>query len=259
MNLVVNARDAMPTGGKLTIEVANIELDDNYAARHLTAHAGDYVMLAVTDSGVGMDRETQARVFEPFFTTKAIGQGTGLGLSTVFGIVQQSGGHVWVYSEPDKGTTFKIYLPRVQSQAGAMLPAAPAATLRGTETVLLVEDDSQVRAVALTILRRQGYTVLPAQSDVEAVALCTGHPGTIHLLLTDVVMPRISGPELARQLLKFRPDMKVLFMSGYTGDRIVRHVVMAGELAFVQKPITSDSLGRKVREVLDAVTVGSGH
>jgi two-component system, cell cycle sensor histidine kinase and response regulator CckA len=255
MNLVVNARDAMPTGGKLTIETSNVVLDENYAQGHVPVKSGPHVMMAVTDSGSGMDRATQARIFEPFFTTKEMGKGTGLGLSTVFGIVQQSGGSVWVYSEPGQGTTFKIYLPRVDGELDVLRPAASPATLRGTETVLLVEDEDQVRAIVQSILRRQGYRVISARNAGEALLLCEKHEGPIDLLLTDVVMPRMSGPELAKRLSETRPRMKVLCMSGYTDDSIVRHGVLETGVAFLQKPVTPASLATRVREVLDAKAV----
>jgi two-component system, cell cycle sensor histidine kinase and response regulator CckA len=255
MNLVVNARDAMPRGGKLTMETANVVLDEEYARGHLGANAGPHVMLAVSDTGVGMDKSIQGRIFEPFFTTKEKGKGTGLGLSTVFGIVQQAGGSIWVYSEPGKGTTFKVYLPRVDAAIDTVRPVQPVTTLRGTETVLLVEDDDQVRAVARSILRATGYQVIDARSPEEAIVQSEKHKGTIHLLLTDVVMPQMGGPELAKRLARTRPDMKVLCTSGYTDDSIVRHGVLDARFAYLQKPITPESLTTKVREVLDEPTV----
>jgi two-component system cell cycle sensor histidine kinase/response regulator CckA len=252
MNLVVNARDAMPVGGKLTIETANVILDEAYAEEHLGVKAGPYVLLAVSDSGGGMDRATQARIFEPFFTTKAMGKGTGLGLSTVFGIVQQSGGSIWVYSELGKGTSFKVYLPVVEGELEEAQPQIAPTTLRGSETILLVEDEAQVRAVAHGILARKGYRVLVAASGGEALLLCEKHAGVIDLLLSDVVMPQMSGPELARRLATLRPTMKILCMSGYTDDAVVRHGALEAGIAFIQKPFTLDTLARKVREVLDA-------
>jgi two-component system cell cycle sensor histidine kinase/response regulator CckA len=251
LNLVVNARDAMPTGGKLTIEAENVDLDEDFTVGQLPTKTGPHVMLAVTDTGTGIDRETQARIFEPFFTTKERGKGTGLGLSTVFGIVQQAGGNVWVDSEPGKGTTFKVYLPRVDAEVDVPRPQVAPATLRGTETVLVVEDEEHVRTIVLNILRRQGYQVIAAPHGEEAVLVCQRHPEPIHLLLTDVVMPRISGPELAKRLAVTRPAMKVLCMSGYTDDSIVRHGVVETGVAFIQKPISPASLAQKVREVLD--------
>jgi signal transduction histidine kinase len=255
LNLVVNARDAMPRGGKLTLETANAVFDEEYARAHLDAKPGPYVMLSVTDTGLGMDRATQARVFEPFFTTKPSGQGTGLGLSTVFGIVQQSGGAIWVYSEPGRGTTFKVYLPRVDGPDAKSSEPRVSVSRRaagGTETILLVEDDSQVRAVARNILRRSGYLVLEASDAREAVTHAERHEGTIHLLLTDVVMPQMSGPELARRLARLRPATKIVCMSGYTDDTIVRHGVLDARVAYVQKPLTPDTLNAKIREILDA-------
>jgi two-component system cell cycle sensor histidine kinase/response regulator CckA len=251
MNLVVNARDAMPQGGKLTLETRNVDLDGEYTREHLGATPGPHVMLAVSDTGIGMDLATQARIFEPFFTTKEVGKGTGLGLSTVFGIAQQAGGSVGVYSEPGGGSTFKVYFPRVEAKTSTAAPTVERPSLRGSETVLLVEDQEQVRAVARGILKRTGYHVVVAASPYEALLLCESHRGPIHLLLTDVVMPEMSGAELAKRIAPSRPDMKVLFMSGYTDDSIVRHGVLESEMAFLQKPFTPESLARKVREVIN--------
>jgi len=252
MNLVVNARDAMPTGGTLTIKTTNVMLDDAYARAHLGAKPGPHVMLAVTDTGTGIDEAILARVFEPFFTTKAIGQGTGLGLSTVFGVAQQSGGSVWVESKLGVGTTFKLYLPRVDAAIdGARVTESPPSSLRGSETILLVEDDDQVRVVARGILARNGYSVVDARSAGEALLHSEKHPGTIHLLLSDVVMPQMSGPELANRISSARPDMKVLCMSGCTDDSAVRRGVIEAHIAYLQKPFTPDALSTRVREVLD--------
>ena len=252
MNLVVNARDAMPKGGKLTIETSNVHLNGEFGDRHVSVPAGDYVMLAVSDSGCGMDAETQARIYEPFFTTKEVGKGTGLGLATVYGIVKQSEGSIWVYSEVGRGTTFKIYLPSVKcSVVKVAAPIENPELLRGAETVLLVEDEEVVREMAAEILRENGYEVMEAKHPNEALILAAQHNGVIHLMLTDVVMPQMSGRDLAEQILPQRPDMKVLYMSGYTDDAIVHHGVLEEGTAFIAKPFSIHALARKLREVLD--------
>jgi PAS domain S-box-containing protein len=253
LNLAVNARDAMPQGGKLTIETANVYLDNQYARRHTAIQPGHYVMLAVSDTGCGIDPETQVRMFEPFFTTKEQGKGTGLGLSTVYGIVKQSGGHLWVYSEVGKGTTFKIYLPRVDGGTESdEARDTPTELPQGRETVLLAEDEEPVRQMIRIILEMGGYRVLEASGGEEALTLYEQHEGQIDLIMTDVVMPGISGRELAQSLETLHPDIRVLYMSGYTDDAIVRHGLLDQEIAFLQKPFTPDALMRKVREVLDA-------
>jgi two-component system cell cycle sensor histidine kinase/response regulator CckA len=251
VNMVVNARDAMPRGGRLTIETANTALDAAYAVQHVGVAPGPYVVLAVSDTGVGIDRVTQARIFEPFFTTKGPGKGTGLGLTTVYGIVKQSGGHLRVYSEPGAGTVFRIYLPRTDAVVEA--EASPDTTLpQGRETVLLVEDEAEVRRVAREVLERAGYTVLEATGADDAVLICERHIGLINVLLTDVVMPQMSGRELAEAIAADRPETKILFMSGYTEDAIVRHGLLVAGIQFLEKPFTPRALAVKVREVLDA-------
>ena len=252
MNLAVNARDAMPTGGRLTIETANVEHDPDYARDQDAAAVRRFAMLAVSDTGCGMDEATKAKIFEPFFTTKEPGKGTGLGLATVYGIVQQAGGFIWVYSEPGHGTSFKIYLPQVDATAEVAAAATGARAPGGTETVLLVEDAAAVRAVTKQVLERHGYAVLEAPDGEAAVRLAQRHRGPIHLLLTDVVMPRVSGRELAEQLARVRPDTRVLYASGYTDDSVVRHGILESGTAYLQKPFSPESLARKVREVLDA-------
>ncbi len=254
INLSVNARDAMPNGGKLLIETGNVELDESYAQIHAAVTPGLYVMLAVSDTGLGMDAHTRAHMFEPFFTTKEKGKGTGLGLATVYGIIKQSGGNIWVYSEPGMGTTFKIYLPRVV----AAVEAPPPMLIRtsqphGSETILLVEDEDGIRSLVLGILRGRGYTVLEAGRPMEALEISKKFEGHIHLLFTDVVMPQMSGREVAAKISAARPHTKVLYMSGYTDHAIAHHGVLNPGVPFLQKPFTPDALTQKVREVLDLV------
>jgi len=253
MNLAVNARDAMPTGGKLTIETANTDLDASYAEQHQPVIPGSYVMLAVSDTGTGMDEVTKTRAFEPFFTTKEPGQGTGLGLATVYGIVKQSGGYVWVYSEPGEGTAFKIYLPRVDAPVEPVgRTPEPAVSVVGTETVLVAEDDELLRPLARELLGKLGYRVLEAKDSAEALAVARAHKGDIHLLVSDVVMPGGGGFQLAQQLVTERPRLKVLYMSGYTDEAVVRHGLLERGLNYLQKPFTPAVLARRVRDVLDA-------
>jgi PAS domain S-box-containing protein len=252
MNLAVNARDAMPQGGRLTIETANVRLDETYTQSHPEVRPGRYVMLSLTDTGVGMDETTKARLFEPFFTTKEVGRGTGLGLATVYGIVKQSGGSIFVYSEPNRGTSFKIYLPRLE--AVAPLPKSNPGLVKssgGGETILLVEDEEAVRTLTRQVLESKGYTAIEARDGQDALHRAERYEGPIHLLLTDVVMPHLGGRELADRLKVSRPGLRVLYLSGYTDDAVVRHGVLEADVAFLQKPFTPAELARKVREVLD--------
>jgi CheY-like chemotaxis protein len=253
MNLAVNARDAMPTGGKLTVETRTVHVDEASASGLFTIPPGPYVLLAVTDTGTGMDVETMAHAFEPFFTTKGEGKGTGLGLATVYGIVKQSGGFVKVYSEVGRGTTFKVYLPCLQDSAHpeGTEQAAPSVP-GGTETVLLVEDEEGVRALTQLLLRQCGYKVLAAAGGAQALELIAGHQGPLDILVTDVVMPGMGGPQLAEAVRLKYPGVKVLFLSGYTDDAVFRHGVLESETAFLQKPFTISALANKLREVLDA-------
>jgi PAS domain S-box-containing protein len=253
MNLAVNARDAMPQGGKLTIETANVTLDEDYAQFHSSVKPGEYVMLAISDTGIGMDPETQSHVFEPFYTTKGT-KGTGLGLSTVYGIVKQSEGYVWLYSEPNKGTTFKIYLPRVSPSNEVVREQAAVTQFqseRGHETILLVEDEATLRELARLALEKQGYTLIEAADGAAAMQLSYAHLGAIHLLLTDVIMPGMNGRELANQLTQRRPEIKVLYMSGYTENAIGHNGTLDAGITLLQKPFTLSALAAKVREVLD--------
>jgi CheY-like chemotaxis protein len=252
LNLAANARDAMPGGGTLTIETRNEELDTTYLARYGLPRTGPHVLLQVSDSGTGMEPETQAHIFEPFFTTKAIGKGTGLGLATVYGIVKQSGGDIWVTSKQGQGTTFQVYLPRADSLAVAPAVAVPdTASLWGDETILVVEDEASLRALASEILTAHGYTVLVASDGPAALERSSQHPGPIDLVLTDVVMPGMSGRQLAGQLATQRPAARILYMSGYTDDVALRHGLVGAAVAFVQKPFTAATLLQKVRDVLD--------
>ena len=252
LNLVVNARDAMPTGGKLLIEMTNAELDEAYAQRHVAVTPGRYVMISITDTGTGMTTEVKERIFEPFFTTKEKGKGTGLGLSTVYGIVKQSGGNIWVYSEPGQGAVFKIYLPRVEDGLTVSVETKTEEDhLGGHETILVIEDDRELRQIVKECLEQQGYQVFEASQWSEASDLCERVKERIHLVLTDVVMPEMSGPQIIERLQKIRNGFKVLYMSGYTDASIVRHGVLKEGIKFIQKPFTFRGLGKKVREVLD--------
>jgi nitrogen-specific signal transduction histidine kinase/CheY-like chemotaxis protein len=255
VNLAVNARDAMPEGGQLTIETSNVALDKDYTAMHLEAQPGDYVLLAVSDTGVGMSKDVAAHIFEPFFTTKEIGKGTGLGLATVYGIVQQSGGHIWVYSEEGQGTTFKIYLPRdVQTIIPSKRNGRSQALPRGSETILLVEDEPAVREIAARTLRGQDYIVLEAVDGQDALHRSREHGDNIQLLLTDMVMPGLNGRNLADRLAQNYPELKTLFMSGYTDNTVASHGRLDSNAPFIQKPFSPGALVRKVREVLDGST-----
>jgi PAS domain S-box-containing protein len=257
MNLCVNARDAMPQGGKLTIKTSNIYVDEEYANRHVSVQPGEYVLLSISDTGCGMDARTQERVFEPFFTTKEQGRGTGLGLSTVYGIVKQSGGNIWVYSEVGRGTSFKIYLPRFDKAVETVVEKrTEEVSSKGSETVLLVEDEEMVRDMTSEALRESGYRVLEARDTNHALSLCQDFEEEIHLMLSDVVMPVMSGRVLAEAVAPLRPGMRVLYMSGYTDDHIVHHGVLEEGMNFIEKPFTADLLAKKVRDVLDAPLEG---
>ena len=253
MNLALNSRDAMPQGGKLTLETSNVVLDETYASVHQPVAPGRYVMLAVSDTGVGMSQETMTRIFEPFYTTKEVGKGTGLGLSMVYGIVKQTGGYIWVYSEPNQGTTFKIYLPRVDQPADqSAVETSPMNVMRGTETILLVEDDPQLRQLSSSVLAHCGYKVLTASTPEEGLAVCKSNQKAIRLLVTDVVMPRMNGRQLAEQVAKISPGIRTLYISGYTDNAIVHYGVLDPGLWFLPKPFTLSALVAKVREVLDS-------
>jgi two-component system, cell cycle sensor histidine kinase and response regulator CckA len=254
MNLALNARDAMPKGGRLHIETRNEKLDADYMAqKEPGVKPGRYVMIAVTDTGIGMDPETQSRIFEPFFTTKSKDKGTGLGLATVFGIIKQSGGYIWCYSELGRGTTFKIYLPRTDAEATRDLkPITTADVVEGNATILLVEDETLVRRAAARILKRHGYRVLEAPNGEEAFTICEKVGATINLLITDIVLPKMDGPELARRATKLHPEMRVLFTSGYAEGSLVGEGVVGEEgSAFLSKPFTPESLLQKIQTALE--------
>ncbi|PYP69735.1 MAG: hybrid sensor histidine kinase/response regulator, partial [Gemmatimonadetes bacterium] len=252
VNLAVNARDAMPNGGRLTLETKNVDLDADYPTDRVTIPAGRYVMLAVTDTGTGMDAPTKARIFEPFFTTKPVGKGTGLGLATVYGAVQQSGGFIWLYSEVGQGTSFKIYLPRVDAGEAQAAAEEAAVVLDGSETVLVAEDEDAVRQIIEEALQARGYRVMVARDGNEALALAGRHTGQIDLLVTDVVMPDMNGRELSQRLTQVRPTIKTLYLSGYTDDAILHHGVLQEGVAFLQKPFSLGVLARKIRDVIEA-------
>jgi PAS domain S-box-containing protein len=257
MNLCVNARDAMPEGGRLTLETQNAELDEDFVRLHVGSARGPHVLLTVTDTGMGMDPATQARIFEPFFTTKNPGHGTGLGLAMVYGVIKQSGGYIWVSSERGKGTSFKIYLPQVQEIADSKTAKKEQPGLKeGFETILLVEDDAAVRELVRSMLTARGYSVLTPEDPLEVETLCAGHTGRIHLLLTDLILPGASGREIAKRVCSLRPDVRVLFMSGYTDDAVVHQHGFDPSFAFLPKPFSSTTLATKVREVLDGDGLG---
>jgi PAS domain S-box-containing protein len=252
LNLVVNARDAMPTGGRLVIETSRVDVDESFEDQHLGLKPGPYVLISVADTGCGMDRETLKHIFEPFFTTKERGKGTGLGLATVYGAITQSEGRIWAYSEPGRGTTFRIYLPRLTRSGHPESVVAPSeSSIRGSETVLVVEDENTVRLIAVGNLRKAGYRVLEARDGEEALQVAAAHDGPIHLVLTDVIMPGIHGPTLVKRLQEGRPEVRALYMSGHADDALLHHGVIDGSLAFLEKPFTRRELTRKVREVLD--------
>jgi CheY-like chemotaxis protein len=252
MNLAINARDAMPQGGKLVIETANADLDRDYTAGHPPVQPGRYIMLTVSDTGSGMDAETKARIFEPFFTTKEMGKGTGLGLAIVYGVVKQSNGYIWVYSEPGQGATFRIFLPRVEETPETIGPRSSEATLpNGTETILLVEDEQSLRTIARLFLEGKGYTILEAASGQQAMEIARQHAGQIHLLLTDVIMPGMNGRELAEAVAASRAGIKLLYMSGYTDELVTQQGILNPGLQLLEKPFTRESLLSRVRAVLD--------
>ena len=257
LNLCVNARDAMPDGGKLTVQTAKVDLAESVHAIHGAIPPGAYSMITVADTGVGMDRANLARIFEPFFSTKGLGKGTGLGLAVVHGIVSQSQGHVAVFSEPGMGTTFRVYLPRMSGEATPVVvePVTAVPRARGSELILIAEDESTLRRAAVQALQRSGYTVLSAADGTEALALAAGHKGKIHLLVSDVVMPGLSGPQLYEELLRDRPDLPVLFTSAYLPDHVSRQSTVAFEGRFLLKPFTMGDLARKVRDVMDATSL----
>ena len=255
MNLAVNARDAMPKGGRLTIETANIDFDGKHPDQKAMPQGGPHVMLTVSDTGSGMDTETASRAFEPFFTTKELGKGTGLGLAMAYGVVKQSGGDIRVYTEPGRGTTFRIYLPRSEHAVEPAPEPAPfnLRTVQGTETILVLEDEDALRTLIRQVLRRAGHTVLDTGDPDEAIRLCERHPGNIELLITDMVLPKLSGPQVAERILQLRPGVRVIYTSGYPGKANIPSRLRQNGTTFFEKPFTPDTLVRKVRAVLDAV------